>query len=211
MSDLATLYPFLYGGGDGLETLLAEMRRSGNEKLKEIRALRAACVDALSDDLHRAARALCSRLRHGATVFTMGNGGSATDASALAGLFASPPLGRAWPALCLTDDVAGLTAISNDVGYDAALARMLGALARPGDGVVALSTSGNSPNLVRGLAQAKRLGLLTVGLAGDEGGRFRDLALDHLLIVPSPSVHRIQEVQTTLYQLLWESVQSLAE
>jgi D-sedoheptulose 7-phosphate isomerase len=86
----------------------------------------------------------------------------------------------------------------------------LAAFATPDDIAVGLSTSGNSDNLVRAFAEASRRGLLTVGLAGYEGGRMAELdTIDHLFVVPSSSVHRIQEAQTTLYHVLWELTQSL--
>ena len=119
----------------------------------------------------------------------------------------TPPL---WPvaALCLTSDVAVVTAIGNDVSFDDVFVRQLNALGRSGDVLVAISTSGNSENLVRAIHEARRLGMLTVGIAGHDGGRMADDGLlDHLFVIPSTSVHRIQEVQTTLYHLLFELVQ----
>ncbi len=112
---------------------------------------------------------------------------------------------RSLPALCLTNDVAVVTALSNDVDFEVVFARQVRAFGRPGDVVVGLSTSGNSPNVMRAFDEAKRIGIVTVGLAGNEGGQMAAVdTLDHLFVVPSSSVHRIQEVQTTLYHLLRE-------
>jgi D-sedoheptulose 7-phosphate isomerase len=112
----------------------------------------------------------------------------------------------------LTDDVAVVTALANDVGFDVVFARQLGAFGRPGDIAVGLSTSGNSDNLVRAFEEASRRGLLTVGLAGYEGGKMAELdTIDYLFVVPSSSVHRIQEAQTTVYHVLWELTQAALE
>jgi D-sedoheptulose 7-phosphate isomerase len=98
-----------------------------------------------------------------------------------------------------------VTALSNDVGFDSVFARQIAALGRPGDIAVGLSTSGNSPNLLNAFDEAHSRGLLTVGIAGGDGGRMAGLAsIDHLFVVASPSVHRIQEAQTTIYHVLWE-------
>jgi D-sedoheptulose 7-phosphate isomerase len=109
------------------------------------------------------------------------------------------------PAFGLTNDIAVVTALSNDIGFDVVFARQIGAFGRPGDIAVGLSTSGNSANLVRAFDEAARRGLVTVGIAGYDGGKMAELdSIDHLFVVPSPSVHRIQEAQTTLYHALWE-------
>ncbi|BCB77727.1 SIS domain-containing protein [Phytohabitans flavus] len=101
-----------------------------------------------------------------------------------------------------------LTALSNDVGYDVVFARQLAAFARAGDIAVGLSTSGGSTNVLRAFEEASRRGVLTVGLAGGGGGRMAESdAVDFLFAVPSASVHRVQEGQTTLYHVLWELTQ----
>jgi D-sedoheptulose 7-phosphate isomerase len=105
----------------------------------------------------------------------------------------------------LTNDIAVVTALSNDIGFDVVFARQLGAFGRSGDIAVGLSTSGNSANVLRAFDEAARKGLLTVGIAGYDGGKMAELdTIDYLFVVPSPSVHRIQEAQTTLYHALWE-------
>ncbi|WP_029621512.1 D-sedoheptulose-7-phosphate isomerase [Saccharopolyspora erythraea] len=152
------------------------------------------------------AEAMAERFRAGARLFAFGNGGSSTDAQDLASLFLHPGPGwRALPAFGLTSDIAVVTALSNDVGFDVVFARQIGAFGRPQDIAVGLSTSGNSANLLRAFDEAARRGMLTVGIAGDRGGKMAESAgIHHLFVVPSASVHRIQEAQTTLYHALWE-------
>ena len=98
-----------------------------------------------------------------------------------------------------------VTALCNDIGVDVVFARQLGAFARAGDIAVGLSTSGNSGNLLRAFDEASRRGMLTIGLAGYGGGKMAELSsIDYLFVAPSTSIHRIQEAQTTIYQVLWE-------
>ena len=107
----------------------------------------------------------------------------------------------------LTNDVAVVTALSNDVSFDVVFSRQVsGAFGRPGDIALALSTSGGSPNVLAALEEADKSGMVTVGLAGYGGGRMAELAaVQHMFAVPSSSVHRVQEMQTTLYHVLWEA------
>jgi D-sedoheptulose 7-phosphate isomerase len=101
-----------------------------------------------------------------------------------------------------------LTALANDVGVDVIFARQLAALGGAADIAVGLSTSGNSENLLRVFDEAARRGLLTIGIAGDQGGKMAELdSIDYLFVAPSASVHRIQEAQTTVYHVLWELCQ----
>jgi D-sedoheptulose 7-phosphate isomerase len=214
--DLATLYPFLYAHPDNvghdsptagdLEAVLAEVRRSTVDKVHQIVALRREVLAQESQRLAACASAMAASFAGGGRLFAIGNGGSCTDAADLASLFLHPGPGmRALPAFALTGDIAVLTALSNDVSFDVVFARQIAAFGRRGDVVVGLSTSGNSTNLIRAFEEASRRGLLTVGLAGYEGGAMAELgSIDHLFVVPSDSVHRIQEAQTTIYHTLWE-------
>jgi D-sedoheptulose 7-phosphate isomerase len=105
----------------------------------------------------------------------------------------------------LTSDSAIVTALCNDIGVEVVFARQIAAFSRKQDIAVGLSTSGNSANLVRALEEASRRGLLTVGIAGYDGGKMAELEyLDYLFVAPSASVHRIQEAQTTMYHALCE-------
>jgi D-sedoheptulose 7-phosphate isomerase len=203
-----SLYPFLYGGeGDG-DAALREAVRSTASKAAEIVALRRSVLEVCGPQLERCAYAMADRLAAGGRVFTFGNGGSSTDAQDLARLFVEPPRGRAIPAVCLAGDIAVITALANDVGFDVVFARQLAAFAQPVDIAVGVSTSGGSENILRAFAEAEGLGLLTVGLAGYEGGPMADAdTIDHLFVIPSASVHRIQEAQTTVYHVLWALTQ----
>lgn len=206
------LYPFLYAEETDSESILAHVRRSTAEKAAEIVALRARLAEELGGALEAAAAAMAARFTAGGRLFTFGNGGSATDAADVAALFLGPPRGRALPALALASPVAVLTALANDVGFEVVFARQLGALAGPADIAFGVSTSGGSENVLRAFEEARRRRLLTVGLAGYDGGRMAESGLvDHLFVIPSASVHRIQEAQTTAYHVLWSLVQSALE
>ena len=152
------------------------------------------------------AQQMAGRFATGGRLLAFGNGGSATDAQELATLFLNPgPDGRPLPAFCLDNDTAVLTALCNDIGVDVVFARQIAAFGHQQDIAVGLSTSGNSENLLRALDEATRRGMLTVGIAGYDGGKMAELdSLDYLFVAPSSSVHRIQEAQTTIYHLLWE-------
>ncbi|GGV23185.1 phosphoheptose isomerase [Actinomadura cremea] len=209
MSGIETLYPFLYEGGSDLEAVLAEVRRSTEAKAAEIVGLRESLVEGAADELVACARRVAASVIGGGRLFTFGNGGSCTDAQDLAQLCMRPPHGaRPVPATSLTADVAALTALSNDVGFEVVFARQLAAFGRPGDIAVGFSTSGGSANVLNAFAAASRAGLATVGFAGYGGGAMAEPGtVDHLFTVPSASVHRIQEAQTTVYHVLWELLQ----
>jgi D-sedoheptulose 7-phosphate isomerase len=208
-----SLYPFLYSGGSDIDDVLDQVRRSTVDKAAEIVELRRLTVRRDAARLADCARAMARSFAGGGRLFAFGNGGSSTDAQAVATTFLHPRAdGRALPALSLTDDVAVVTALANDVGFDVVFARQLAAFGRSGDIAVGLSTSGNSDNLVRAFEEASRRGLLTIGLAGYQGGRMAELdTIDYLFVVPSSSVHRIQEAQTTVYHVLWELTQVALE
>jgi len=213
VNGLAALYPFLEPTPRGdPAALLADVTRSTREKIEEIGRLRAEVVAADAVRLASCATAVAARFAAGGRLYTFGNGGSSTDAAALAALFVDPGPGhRPLPAAALTDDVATLTALANNVGFEVVFSRQLAAAARPGDVALGLSTSGGSANVLRGFATARERGLLTVGLAGYAGGAMAEAAargeIDHLFVMASSSVHRIQEAQTTTYHVLWELVQ----
>jgi D-sedoheptulose 7-phosphate isomerase len=141
----------------------------------------------------------------GGRVYVCGNGGSAADAQH----FASELTGRyerdrrPYPAIALTTDCSALTAVSNDYGFEHVFARQLDALAKPGDVLIAISTSGNSPNIVRALENARAHGLHTVGLLGRNGGAAAK-HVEHALIVDAPRTSRIQEAHILILHLLCE-------
>ncbi len=155
-----------------------------------------------------AAKAMADCLRGGGKILAAGNGGSAGDAQHLAGelvnrfLRQRPPL--AGISLCTDGSV--LTCIGNDTSFTEVFAQQVKALGRRGDVLLALSTSGRSPNLVRALAEARGMGLRTIGLLGRDGGEMAPLC-DHPLVVPSSTTPRIQEVHHLLLHLLCELVE----
>ena len=221
MSGIEALYPFLYSsdsGDDGAaardagvrDRVFEEVRRSTREKTAEIAALREQVLATQADALVACAAAVAHAFAAGGRLFAFGNGGSSTDAQAVATMFAAPDLadaGAGLPATALTADVAVMTALANDVSFEVVFARPLAAAGRHGDIALGLSTSGNSANVLRAFAEARQQGMVTVGLAGYDGGRMaEDGTVDHLFVVPSASVHRIQEAQTTIYQVLGELV-----
>ena len=205
-SDVEALYPFLYADGVDLDGVLEQVRRSTVDKAREITALRATVLERDGRRLAECAGRMAERFAAGGRLLAFGNGGSSTDAQDLASLFLSPAGDhRALPAFGLTNDIAVITALCNDIGFEVVFSRQVAAFGRRGDIAVGLSTSGNSANLLRAFDEAARRGLLTVGIAGYDGGRMAELdSLDYLFVVPSPSVHRVQEAQTTLYHALWE-------
>jgi D-sedoheptulose 7-phosphate isomerase len=202
------LYPFIESEERDSAGLLAALAASAEDKINVSRALRAASLARCADVLTLAGAAMTSRFRRGGRLFAFGNGGSATDAEGTAHLFRHPPSGRALPALSLVDDRAVLTALANDVGYELVFSRQIIAHARPGDIAVGFSTSGDSVNMLRAFEESSRRGLLTVGLCGYERAAMaRSDAVRYCLIVPSESVHRIQEAQDALMLALWSIVQ----
>lgn len=202
------LYPFLYAGTRDERSVLAEGSESAVRKAAEIMALRREVVESCTAQLAECASSIAASVRAGGRLFTFGNGGSSADAQQVATCFLHPPRGHGVPALSLTNDGALVTALGNDAGFEVIFARQLAALGRAADIAFGLSTSGGSANVLRAFVEARRLGMVTVGMAGYGGGAMAELKeIDYLFVVPSPSVHRIQEVQTTLYHLLWALTQ----
>jgi D-sedoheptulose 7-phosphate isomerase len=202
------LYPFIEAEERDASDLLADLARSAQAKIAESKARRAETLDRLGPCLAEAARSMADRFRAGGRLFAFGNGGSATDAEGMVELFRDPPGGRPLPAISLVDDRAVLTALANDVGFELVFSRQLIAHARPGDMAVGFSTSGSSPNVLRALGEAAGRQLLTIGFSGYDGGALaRRDDVRYRLVVPSDSVHRIQETQSALVLGLWQAVQ----
>ena len=212
MSDEPTnfLYPFIDAEEDDPKSLLADLASSAQAKAAESLALRRSTLEASADLLEASATEMARRFAAGGRMFTFGNGGSCTDSTTLARLFARPPLGnpgKSLPAWSLTADQAIVTALGNDVGFELVFARQLIARAKAGDIAIAMSTSGNSPNLLSALAEARQRGLYTIGFAGYDGGAFANNPnVDTCFVVRSQSVHRIQESQALLGYQLWLAV-----
>jgi D-sedoheptulose 7-phosphate isomerase len=205
-----SLYPFLYSGTTDVAAVLAEVRQSTVAKAAEILRLRHEVYANDGARLLKCAREMAARFAAGGRLLAFGNGGSATDAQQVATMFLNPGgTARALPALSLASDAAVLTALSNDIGVDVVFARQVAALGSKNDIALGLSTSGNSQNLLTAFDEAGRRGMLTIGIAGYTGGKMAELdSIDYLFVAPSSSVHRIQEAQTTMYNVLWELCES---
>ncbi len=200
------LYPFLAESQDDLDAVLEDVRRSVLLKAEEIGKLRERVLLDGRPVLEAAAAALRAAFEGGGTLLVLGNGGSATDAIDLVADFRGAPQG--WPArraIDLTEDAAIITAIANDVGPAAIFARQVIAYGRPGDALLALSTSGGSENVIEALAEARRSELVTVAMVGYDGGRIlAEQLADHVLVIESENIPRIQEAQATAYHALRE-------
>lgn len=203
---MEALYPYLYSGSAELEAVMASVRRSTLEEVDEIVTVRRAVLERDGDRLAACADAMAAAFAAGARLFAFGNGGASADAQDVATLFMNPGgAARPLPAFALTADAAVVTALADDIGFDAVFSRQIAASAFAGDVALGLSSGGNSRNLVAAFQEADRRGLLTVGLAGHDGGRMAGLGtVDYLFVVPSTSVHRVQEAQTTVCHALWE-------
>jgi len=177
---------------------------------QESAALKLRFVEANADRVVAVAQRMADSLRRGGKLLFFGNGGSAADAQHLAAEFVNRFLRHrgALAAVALTTDTSALTSISNDLGFDQIFARQVEALGRPGDVAVAISTSGSSPNVLRAVEAAARLGCLTVALTGGTGGALAATA-DEAFIVPSSETPRIQETHITLGHALCMLVEDL--
>jgi D-sedoheptulose 7-phosphate isomerase len=185
-----------------------------DRRTKVIAGLRAAAATherlaatAAVDGVAATAAAVVASLGAGGTVLVFGNGGSAADAqhvvAELVGRFVKNR--RAWPAVALSTDTSILTAVGNDYGFDQVFSRQIEALGRPGDVALGITTSGESPNVLRALEAARARGLVTVALTGKSGGTAGTLAEIHIN-VPETSTARIQEAHITILHLVCELV-----
>jgi D-sedoheptulose 7-phosphate isomerase len=204
------LYPFLAEREHDLEAIVDDVRRSALAKAEEVAALREQTLSENAGELSDAAAGLRRDLDAGGKVLALGNGGSATDAMDAVADLREPP-DPAWTprrAIDLTEDAAILTAIANDIGTEAIFARQIIAYGRAGDAVLALSTSGNSSNVISALAEARRRGLRTIAMVGYDGGRVAAERLaDHVVVTRSEHIPRIQEAQASAYHTLRELVE----
>ena len=203
------LYPFLAEQEHDLEAVVDDVRRSVLAKAEEVGELRAQTLTDNRDELIGAAAGLRERLDAGGRLLALGNGGSATDAMDAVADFRRPPdpRWRARRALDLTEDPSILTAIANDIGTEAIFARQVIAHGRDEDSLLAISTSGNSANVIAALAEARSRGLLTIAMVGYDGGRVAAERLaDRVVITRSEHIPRIQEAQASAYHVLRELV-----
>jgi D-sedoheptulose 7-phosphate isomerase len=204
------LYPFLGEQDNELEPVVDDVRRSVLMKAQEISDLRAQTLTDNREVLVAAARDLRARFDHGGKLLSFGNGGSATDSMDAVADFRIP--GRPdWPprpALDLCEDAGIITAIANDVGTELIFSRQVIAYARTGDALLALSTSGNSRNIIEALAEGRRRDLLTLAMVGYDGGHVAsDQLADHVIVTRSENIPRIQEAQASAYHALRELVE----
>ena len=206
-------YPFLFEGGKAsIEEVLAQVRHSTIEKCHEVIDLRRATLDHSCEQIVAAGRAMARAFGNGATLLAFGNGGSTTDAQDMVTELLNPPFPDrpSLPAIALTNDIAVVTAVANDVGFDNVFARQVIAFGRAGDIALGISTSGNSSNVLVAFEQAKKQGLLTIGLAGYDGGKMlHSPAVDFCINAPSDHIPRIQEAQATVYHALLEVIHTL--
>ena len=181
------------------EAILRKARESAATKLQ--------FFEKNAEQITRCVHALAERFAAGGRLLVMGNGGSACDAQHVAVEFQHPIIEkrRALPALSLVSDLALITAVANDNDFSRVFADQLDLVARRGDALLGLSTSGVSSNVNRALARGRELGLLTIGFTGRDGGQMPDLC-DFCFTVGSWSIHRIQEVHTTLLHVLWDQL-----
>lgn len=197
--------------------LMEELRFSLLEKARESVEVKARFFEENKDAILAASFALAKAYHQGRKLLACGNGGSATDAQHIAVEFMHPiTVGRrALPAVCLANDMAMVTAVANDVGFDDVFVRQIIALGVEGDVLVGVSTSGNSENILRAFATARRMKIVTIGLAGNDGGKMATMhaegLLDHCLSVPTASIHRIQETHVALYHVMWDMVHSFLQ
>jgi D-sedoheptulose 7-phosphate isomerase len=211
-SELRALYPFLHGGRQEPGSLDTALLHSVAEKARQSRETSERFFGEHGAELVAAARTLAAVYRRGGRLFAMGNGGSSCDASHVAVEFTHPvTAGRpALAAVNLVADLAMISAVGNDVGFEHVFVRQLAAHARRGDALIGISTSGNSANLLAAFEKAKAMGLATIGLAGGGGGGMKSSEFcDHCLIVPSSSIHRVQECHVVAYHILWDLVHTL--
>lgn len=209
---LQSLYPFLHASRQDQGRLDQALLDAVTMKARDSIDTKHAFFERNGAAVVAMARAIAGVYQRNGRLFTMGNGGSSCDAAHIAVEFLHPiTAGRpALTAVNLVADTAMMTAVGNDVGLEHIFVRQVIAHARPGDGLIGVSTSGNSPNLISAFAKAKQLGVVTLGLSGHDGGAMaRGAMLDHCLVVPSDSVHRIQETHVAIYHILWDLVHTL--
>lgn len=161
-----------------------------------------------ADRIVQVVKLIATAFRQGHKILLFGNGGSATDAAHLAAEFVGrykrerAPL----PAIALATDIAAITSIANDYGFDELFARQVRAHGQKGDIAIAISTSGNSPNVLKGVDAARACGLTTIGWTGGTGGKLAGL-VEYLFVVPSTITARIQESHITLGHVLCELIE----
>ncbi len=176
-------------------------------KCKESVEIKHKFLDQYADSIGELSQKMAARFSDGHQLWVMGNGGSACDAQHIAVEFVHPILEkrRALPAFDLASQMAVLTAIANDKDYARIFVDQIELNGKPGDMALAISTSGNSPNLIYALQTAKRQDMLTIAFSGKDGGRLAGEA-EYCFTVPTFSTHRIQESHVALLHILWDLI-----
>jgi D-sedoheptulose 7-phosphate isomerase len=212
VGDSAFLYPFLGEAKQPTGDIVEQVAGSIRAKAQEDANLRARVALDESEQIVNTARAIHQRLLQGGKLIIFGNGGSATDANDWAIDCILPPTGyRPVPAISLSMEPAILTAIANDVGIETVFLRQVIAHASPADVAIGISTSGGSRNIILALEEARKRGLVTVGLLGYDGGEIlRRGITDFPLIIRSDYIPRIQEVQASTYHVIRETLEALS-
>lgn len=209
--ELEGLYPFLHGKKQDPQGLNDALVESVRQKAAHHQDVFGAFFAANGQAIVAAARSIADVYRDNNRLFAMGNGGSSCDAAHVAVEFLHPvTAGRpALTAIDLTCDRTMMTAVANDVGFEHVFSRQIVAQGRAGDGLIGMSTSGNSANMIRAFQRAREMGMRTIGLAGNTGGEMARIGLDHCLVVETDSIHRIQECHVAIYHILWDLVHTL--
>ena len=160
-----------------------------------------------AEQIEAMSREMAQRFSQGKKLLVMGNGGSLCDALHFSVEFTHPIIEKrsAFPVIPLMTDIATITAISNDIDYSRIFVNQLQLLGQEGDMALVVSTSGKSPNLIYAVETARERKMLTIAWLGKDGGRLAELA-DYAFIVPSYSIHRIQEVHATLVHIAWDLI-----
>ncbi|MCA1828410.1 MAG: SIS domain-containing protein [Myxococcales bacterium] len=187
-----------------------ELQAAILRKARESSALKQAFFAEHASRIETCAQQMTDAFARGGRLFVFGNGGSACDAQHVAVEFMHPIFEKRapLPAIALSCDMALITAKGNDRDFSMTFVEQLQVLARKGDIALGISTSGKSANVNRALAAAPKMGLLAVGFAGRDGGGMPGLC-DHCFVVPSFSIHRIQETHETLLHVLWDAIHIL--
>ena len=186
--------------------MIERIRQLAHQSIETKRAF----FDSHSEDVARAAQMIIAAILAGGKILIFGNGGSAADAQHIAAELVNrlnydrPPI----PAIALTTDTSILTSIGNDSSFDELFERQLRALGRAGDVAIAISTSGNSPNVLRAVRAAREIGIVTIGLAGRSGGKLAD-EVDLALVVAAESTQHIQETHITIGHILCDIIENV--
>lgn len=210
-------YPFLHEETTDNGRLMEDLGYSLLEKARESVDIKTKFFADNKEQILASSLQMARAFHRGRKLLVCGNGGSATDAQHIAVEFMHPiTVGRkALPAICLANDVAMMTAVANDVGFADVFSRQIIALGKDADVLIGISTSGNSKNLVNAFALARQMHITTIGFAGGDGGEMAELKLagllDYCLIVPTSSIHRIQETHVALYHIMWDVVHTFLQ